>query len=97
MTKLMLVEKLRAAIQDWAQKHAIELSLAEVNPTGIELDVQVIVVARKGFENWSEIDRDENLYNHLKSVLNRESVVNMLYLITMTEEEYDQYDRVEVA
>jgi hypothetical protein len=96
MTKLMIVEKLRAAVQEWAQKHSVELALLEVEPTGIETDVRVIVVARKGFENWPEIDRDESLYNHLRSVRDKEGIVNMLYLITLPEEEYDKYARVEV-
>jgi len=97
MTKLMMVEKLRAAVQEWAQKHSVELALLEVEPTGIEMDVRVIVVARKGFENWPEIDRDESLYNHLRSVRDKEGIVNMLYLITLSEKEYDKYDRVEVV
>ena len=97
MTKLKLVETIRAVIQEWAKQYSVEISLLEVNPSGIELDVQIIVVARKGFENWSEIDRYDNLYKYLRSKLDAAGIVNLMSLITMSEEEYDQYERVEVA
>ena len=97
MTKLKLVEMIRAAVQEWAKQQSVEVSLLEVNPSGIELDVQVIVVARQGFENWPEIERYENLYKYLRSKLDDAGIANLMSLITMTEEEYDQYDRVEVA
>ena len=97
MTKLKLVEYLRAAIQEWAQQHNIELALSEVNLTGIDLNVHIIVVARRGFENWPEIDRFESLNKFLRSKLNQEGILNMMTLTTMTEEEYDQYERVEVS
>jgi len=96
MTKLKLVENLRAAIQEWIQQHNIELALLEVNPTGIDLNVQIIVVARQGFENWPAVDRYQSLYKYLRTKLSEAGVVNMMSLITMAEEEYDQYDRVEV-
>jgi acid stress-induced BolA-like protein IbaG/YrbA len=97
MTKLKLVETIRAAIQEWAQQHSIELALLEVEPTGIGSDVRIIVVARKGFENWPEIDRDESLYQYLRSKLGDADIVKISLTITMSEEEYDQYDRVEVS
>ncbi|MGH7600806.1 MAG: hypothetical protein ACREOI_30995 [bacterium] len=97
MTKPKLVETIRAAIQEWAQQHSVDLALLEVNPTDIELDVRIIVVARHGFENWSEIDRHESLYKYLRLKLDEAGIVNLVSLITMPEEEYDQYERVEVS
>ncbi len=97
MTKLMLVEAIRAAIQEWAQQHSIELAVFEVEPTGIAKNIRIILAARKGFENWPEIEREESLYQHLRSTLGDAVVVNIMLTITMTEEEYDQYDRVEIA
>jgi hypothetical protein len=45
----------------------------------------------------SLIDRHESLYKYLRSKLDEAGIANLVSLITMTEEEYDQYDRVEVA
>lgn len=96
MTMLRLLEKIRTAIQEWAQQHSVELALVEVNPSGIGSNVHIILAARKGFENWPQIEREESLYQHLRSRLGDADVVNISLTITMTEEEYDSYVRVEV-
>ena len=88
---------IRTAIQKWARQRSIELAVFEVEPTGIETNIRIILAARQGFENWSRVDREESLYQHLRSTLGDAVVVNIMLTITMTEEEYDQYDRVEVA
>ena len=92
---LKLLEKIRAAILEWVQEHGIELALLEVNPSGIGSHVHIILVARRGFENWPEIDREESLYQHLRSRLSDADVANIFLTITMPEEEYEKYQRVE--
>jgi len=92
-----LLERIRTAIQEWAQQHSVELAILEVNPSGIGSNVHIIAIASRGFENWSKVDREENLYKYLRSRLGDADVVNIALTITMPEEEYDQYDRVEVV
>jgi hypothetical protein len=93
---LKLLDRIRTAIQEWAQQHSIELALLEVNPSGVGSNVHVILVARKGFENWPQIEREESLDKYLRLKLGDADVVHIFVTITMAEEEYDQYDRVEV-
>ncbi len=77
MTKLQLVEKIRTTIQEWAQQHSIELARLEVAPTGLEKNARIILVARQGFENWSRVDREENLYQRLRSSLGDSDVLTL--------------------
>lgn len=92
-----LLERIKTAIQEWAAQHFVELAILKVDPSGIGSNVHLLVIASRGFENWSKVDREEDLYKYLRSRLGDTDVVNISLTITMTEEEYDQYDRVEVA
>jgi acid stress-induced BolA-like protein IbaG/YrbA len=94
---LKLPEKIRAAILEWVQQHSIELALLEVKPSGVGSNIHIILVARRGFENWSEIDRDESLYQHMRSKLGDADMATISLTITMPEEEYEKYARVEVV
>jgi hypothetical protein len=92
-----LIEKIKTAIQEWVNQFPqVELSLVEVTPSGISDNIHVIVVARKGFDDWEETDRDNNLYWFLRKKLGDADIVKIPLLITMTEERYDRYERIVV-
>jgi hypothetical protein len=55
----------------------------------------VLVVARKGFENWSWFERDSSLFDFLHAKANNNGALFISSLGTMTEEEYEKYESVE--
>jgi hypothetical protein len=98
MRQRILIEKIKQAIQEWAAQYPqVELSLVKVNPSGIAHNIHVIVVAAKGFEEWEETERDDNLYWFLRKKLGDEDIVKIPLLSTMTEERYDRYEWAEAA
>jgi stress-induced morphogen len=94
--KSALLEKLRAAVEEWARMHNVETTLIEAKYTGLGSNVHVLVVARKGFENWSRYERHNSLFQFLDSKLNANGELVITGLGMVTEEEYEQYEGVEV-
>lgn len=94
--KSVLLEKLRAAVEEWARMHNVETTLIEAKFTGLGSNVHVLVVARKGFENWSRYERHNSLFQFLDSKLNADGELVITRLGMMTEEEYEKYEGVEV-
>ncbi len=91
--KRVFIEKIKNAIQEWAKLHpAVELASVEVNPTGLPDDFDVIVVASKGFENWEQTERENNLYWFLRKKLGDSDIVKITVLLTLTEEEHEKYE-----
>jgi len=95
--KSSILEELREAAEEWARIHHVEASLIEAKHTGIGSSVHVLVVARRGFENWSRYDRHHSLFNFLHDKVKTNGKLFISRLSMMTEEEYDKYDRVETA
>ena len=93
--KTLLLEKLREAVADWAQIHNIEAPLIEVKFSGIGSGVHVLVVARRGFENWRWSERERDLFRFLRARFNGNDDFVITRLETMTEEEYEKYEEVE--
>jgi hypothetical protein len=89
------LEKLRQAAEEWAQVNNVEASLIEVKYSGIGSNVHVLVVARKGFENWRWSARERNLIDFLRAKVNPNGDFFISRLETMTEEEYEKYEDVE--
>jgi len=94
--KNAFLKELREAAEEWARIHNIETTLIDAKPTGIGSSVRVIVVARKGFENWSRYDRHHSLFNFLHDKVNVNGSLFISRLSMMTEEEYEKYEGVEV-
>jgi len=91
--KRAFIEKVKTAIQEWAKLHpTVELASVVVNPTGLPDDFDVIVVANKGFENWEQIERENDLYWFLRKKLGDADIVKITVLLTLTEEEYDKHE-----
>lgn len=98
MRQRILIEKIKQTIQEWAAQYPqVELTLVKVILSGIADNIHVILVARKGFEDWEETDRDNNLYWFLRKKLGDEDIVKIPLLLTMTEERYDRYEWAEAA
>ena len=94
--KSSVLKELHAAIEEWARVHNVETSLIEVKPSGIGSSVHILVVARKGFENWPWYERHDSLFNFLNAKVDRTgSDVFISRLSPMTEEEYEKYEGVE--
>ena len=95
--KSSILKELKAAVEEWARLHNIETSLIEVKYAGIDSIVHVLVVARKGFENWPFHERHDSLFNFLNANVDRTgSNVFISRLSPMTEDEYEKYEGVEV-
>lgn len=93
--KSTLIKKVRAAVEEWARIHNIETTLIEAKYTGLGSNVHVLVVARKGFENWPRYERHNSLFQFLDSKLNTDGDLVITGLGMMTEEEYEKYAGVE--
>jgi len=91
--KRVFIEKIKNAVQEWANQHPnVELESVAVHPKGILDDVDVIVVARKGFENWGRSERENDLYWFLRKKLGDTDIVKIFVLLTLTEEESEKYE-----
>ncbi len=94
--KTALLEKIREAAAEWARAHNIETTLIEAKYSGVGSSVHVFVVARRGFENWWWSERDRSLFRFLHAKVNGADEFIISSLNTMTEEEYEKYEGVEV-
>jgi hypothetical protein len=91
--KRIFVEKIKNAVQEWADQYPnVELESVKVHSKGILDDVDVVVVARKGFENWSRSEREKDLYWFLRKKLGDADIVKIFVLLTLTEEESEKYE-----
>jgi len=90
------LEKLRKAAQEWAHTHNVEIALIDVKYSGVGSNVHVLVVARKGFENWSWFERDSSLFDFLHDKADTNGALFISSLGTMTEAEYEKYEGIEV-
>jgi len=96
MKSSIILKEVRAAIEEWARLHNVETSLIDVKHTGMGSIVHVLVVARKGFENWPWYERHDSLFDFLNAKVDRTgSDVFISRLSPMTEEEYEKYEGVE--
>jgi len=94
--KTALLEKIRQAVAEWARVHNVETTLIEVKYSGVGSSVHVLVVARRGFENWWWSERDRSLFRFLHSKVDGNGDFIISSLDTMTEEVYEKYESVEV-
>ncbi len=94
--KTSRLKDLRAIIEEWADIHNVETTLIDIQPRGIGSNVHVIVVARKGFENWRRSERHDSLFDFIHAKLNLNGELFISRLSAMTEEEYESYEGVEV-
>jgi len=93
--KTLLLKKLREVIAEWARTHNIETTLIEVKPSGIASGVHILVVARRGFDDWRWSERERDLFRFLHPQFNGNGDFVITRLETMTEEEYEKYAEVE--
>jgi len=91
------LDLLRAAIEEWTRIHHIDAKLIEVKPSGIGSNIHILVVARQGFESWPYYERRSDLFKYLHEHANPDKDLVITMLLTMTEDEYDKYDRVETT
>jgi len=96
MKSSIILKELRAAIEEWARVHNVEISLIEIKPTGFGSSVHVLVIARKGFENWPRYERHDSLFDFIHAKLNLNGDLFISRLSAMTEEEYEKYEGVVV-
>ena len=95
--KRVLIEKIKQYIHEWAKLHpAVELAEVEVYPSSVPQVFHVIVVASRGFENWDRRSRENDLYWFLRKNLGDKDIVKISVLLTLTEEENEKYERVQV-
>jgi len=93
MLRRELIDKIKKSIYDWANQYPnLELSLVEVFPSGIPDDFNVIVVAKKGFENWRKIERQRDIADFLSKQLGDAMVTKISVLHAFTEEQYEKYE-----
>jgi len=92
--KAQLLEKLRATIAEWAQKHDIETTVIDAQFSGIGAGVHLLVVARRGFENWRWADRERDLFRFINHQFNGNGNFVITRLETMTEGEYEKFEEV---
>jgi hypothetical protein len=60
--KRKFIEKIAKAVYKWAKQYAnVELAEVEIANSGFGDHIDVIVVAKKGFENWRSFDRHDDL------------------------------------
>jgi hypothetical protein len=93
--KAELLAKLRAAVDEWARIHGVEIALTDAKYTGVGSNVHVLVVARKGFESWAWYERHNSLFQFLHDKVGTNSDFVIIRLSMMTEEEYEKYEGVE--
>jgi hypothetical protein len=94
--KSQLLTKLRSAVEEWAKIHNIEITLIDAKYTGFGSSVHVIVVARRGFENWSPYERHNSLFQFLYDKVGANGDLVITRLSMMTEDEYEKYEDAEV-
>jgi len=93
MLRRELAEKIKQSVSDWAKQYPhVELTLVEVLPSGFDDDVDVIVVATKGFENWRKIERQRDIADFIGKQLGDSIVVKIPILHAFTEEQYEKYE-----
>jgi hypothetical protein len=91
--KRKLIEKIAKAIYEWAKQYPnVELAEVEIANSGIGDHIDVIVVAKRGFENWRNFDRYKDLFEFLRNHLDNTEAARIFKLLTMTEEEKDRYE-----
>jgi hypothetical protein len=86
-----LLKKLYIAVEKWAQEHNVEPVFIEVKYTGLGNNVEIIVVAHKGLENWRDLERDKSLHNFLDTRFDRNNSLGLTMVRIMTEDEYEKY------
>lgn len=84
--------QVHAAAEEWARLHNIEATRIEVKPSGIGSNIHVLVVARRGFENWPRSERQDDLFHYLHEHANPDNELVITLALTMTEEEYDKHE-----
>jgi hypothetical protein len=89
------LDLLREKVEEWARIHNVDAKLIEVKPSGIGSNIHILVVARHGFENWPRYERRNDLFDYLHKHANPDHDLVLTLVLTMTEEEYDKYERVE--
>jgi len=94
--KTLLLKRLRAAIEEWAQIHNVTITLIDIQPSGVGSNVHVIVVASKGLENWRRSERHDSLFDFIHAKLNLNGNLFISRLSALTEEEYEKHEGVEV-
>jgi acid stress-induced BolA-like protein IbaG/YrbA len=93
MLQREIIEKIKKSVYDWAKQYPhVELSLVEVYPSGIGDNVHVIVVAKKGFENWRKIERQNDIADFIGKQLGDAIVTKIPVLHAFTEEQYEKYE-----
>jgi hypothetical protein len=91
--KRKLIEKIAKSIYDWAKQYPnVELAEVEIANSGIGDHIDVIVVAKRGFENWRNFDRYKDLFEFLRNHLDNTEAVRIFKLLTTTEDEKDNYE-----
>ncbi len=94
--KPLLLERLRAAVGEWSQNNNVEPALIDAKYTGLGASVHVLLVARRGFENWSAYERHKSLFGFLHQRVNDDGGLFIIRLSMMTEAEYEKYEGVAV-
>jgi len=92
--KTLLLEKLRETVAEWARMHNIDTAAIEVKFSGFGAGVHVLVVARRGFENWRWAERERDLFRFINHQFNGNGNFVITRLETMTEEEYEKFEDV---
>ena len=91
--KRKFIEKIQQAVQEWAKQHpTVELVSIEVCPGSVPEVFHVIVVASKGFEDWEQTARENDLYWFLRKYLGDSDIVKISVLLTLTEEQFEKYE-----
>jgi acid stress-induced BolA-like protein IbaG/YrbA len=90
---MRLESKIEEAIRSWAKENGVILSKLEVYPSGIGSNIHVIVVAESGLEPWSQIEREQKIYDYLKTKLLDAERVRISLLLALTDDEDSRYAR----
>jgi len=93
--KIVLLKKLRETVAEWARTHNIETTTIEAKFSGLGAGVHVLVVARRGFENWRWAERERDLFRFISNQFNGNGDFVITRLETMTEAEYEKFEDVE--
>jgi len=86
-----LLKKLYIAVEEWAQEHNVEPIFIEVKYTGLGNNVEIMVVAHKGLENWRDLERDRSFHNFLQTRFDRNDGLGLTMIRIMAEDEYEKY------
>jgi hypothetical protein len=86
-----LLKKLYVAVEEWAQEHHVEPTFIEVKYTGLGYNVEIMIVAQQGLENWRAYERHDSLFNFIHSRFNQNDGLGLTSLHIMTEDEYEKY------